>query len=66
MLITRDYLIRKIEAQKKTITCLYLIFLDVLYIVTATMDGIIKLHTKEGTLAAQININHPLPLKWEI
>ncbi len=33
---------------------------------TASHDGYVRIFTEEGKLKANINVNHPLPMSWDI
>ena len=48
------------------ITSFQLIFLDNQKILTSSLDQFICIWSLKGQCEAKININHPLPLKWNV
>ncbi|EGR34417.1 RNA recognition motif protein, putative [Ichthyophthirius multifiliis] len=54
------------HAHKESLTCFQFIELDHKYILTSSIDQYIRIFTKKGELKASLNINHPVPIFWEI
>ena len=54
------------QAHKDIITSLSLFETDRWFILTCSMDGLIKIWSTDGDIMAQLNINHPLPIQWDI
>lgn len=54
------------NASKKPIITLNFIQLDTRMIIISVIDGNIKIFDMIGSLVASFNINHPLPIKWEV
>ncbi|CAD8098769.1 unnamed protein product [Paramecium sonneborni] len=54
------------NASKKQIVSLSYLQLDNRFLLITSIDGIIKIFDLNGELIAAYNINHPLPIKWDI
>jgi len=53
-------------ASKKMIMSLNYLLLDTRMIIISSIEGMIKIFDLSGNLVAALNINHPLPVKWDV
>ena len=54
------------KVSKKQIISISFLELDNRYILISTIDGLISIFDLIGNIIALYNINHPLPIKWNI
>jgi len=58
--------IKRFQAHKDTLTSLTILVASNKKLVTSSLDNFIKFWTPDGVLLASRNINHPLPIQWNI
>ena len=65
-LLFNNKLLAKFQAHKGNITTLSILNLSEKYILTSGFDSFVKIWNMEGILTASVNINHPLPIIWNV
>lgn len=60
-------LLTKFQAHREALTSMQLLTIAETFLLTSSLDGYIKIwDIHRGEEICSLNINHPLPLKWDI
>ena len=54
------------QAHKEYLTTLQIITLAEKQLLTSSIDNYIRLWDLNGSLKASVNVNHPLPIQWDL